>query len=410
MSRLLKASLLTAALISALPPTFVPAHAADAPASAPATTPGFTQAEIEQLVAPIALHPDSLLAQIFMASTYPLEVVQAQRWRQSNAKLSGKALETAVNQQPWDASVKALTAFPQVLQMMNDKLDWTQKLGDAFLADQKRVMDAVQVLRQRAQAAGNLKSGSEQTVTVKHSPGSQGSGGEIIVIEPAQPETVYVPVYNPTVVYGTWPYPYYTPYYWYPPGYVPGAAFFSFTAGIIVGGAFWGWGNCNWGGGDIDIDINNNFNRVEHHRDNANGKWQHKPEHRRGVEYRDNATKDRFRGQDGARPATHDRNRDAFRGRAEQGRQDLNRLDPAQRDAINRGGGDRAQTADRQRDRRDAGGVTRPSSGDMGRSLQSRQGNDALRNVQSPGIDRAASDRGRSSRASISRPPRTGRR
>ena len=164
--------------------------------------------------------------------------------------------------QTWDPSVKSLCAFPTVLTMMNEKIDWTQKLGDAFLAQQKEVMQAVQVLRGKAKETGNLKSTKE--VTVKEEPAPAGSPApQTIIIESPDPEVVYVPTYNPTVVYGAWAYPYYPPYYYYPPGYAYGAAFWSFTAGVIVGGAI--WGNCNWGGNDVDIDINrqNNFNRNE---------------------------------------------------------------------------------------------------------------------------------------------------
>src|SRR5262245_21415359 len=165
--------------------------------------------ELEALVAPIALYPDSLLAQMFMASTYPMEVVEAARWAKANPKVTGDALEKAMQQQSWDASVKSLTAFPQVLTMMDEKLDWTQKLGDAFLAQQKDVMDAVQRLRAKAQAKGNLETNKEQKVVVQQDPTSQTT---VIQIEPADPQVVYVPSYNPTTVYGGWPPSYPPPY------------------------------------------------------------------------------------------------------------------------------------------------------------------------------------------------------
>ena len=201
----------------------------------------FKQEELDQLVAPIALYPDSLLAQILMASTYPLEVVQAGRWVKANQKLKGDALTAALEKQDWDPSVKSLVNFPQVLDMMNEKLDWTQKLGDAFLAQQKDVMDTVQKLRLKAYGEGNLKTTEQQKVVVEEET-------KTIIIEPAKPEVVYVPTYNPTVVYGAWPYPAYPPYYYYPPGYVPGAALFSFGVGVAMGAA-WGyaWGGCEWG-------------------------------------------------------------------------------------------------------------------------------------------------------------------
>jgi len=157
---------------------------------------------LEQILAPIALYPDSLLAQILMASTYPLEVVQADRWAKQNKDLKGDALTAALEKQPWDPSVKSLVNFPQVLAMMSEKLDWTQKLGDAFLAQQKDVMDTVQGLRKKAVDAGNLKTTKEQQVIVEK---------ETIIIEPASTQVVYVPTYNPTVVYGAWPYPAYPP-------------------------------------------------------------------------------------------------------------------------------------------------------------------------------------------------------
>ena len=172
----------------------------------------FKPEEIEQLVAPIALYPDSLVSQILMASTYPLEVVQADRWVKANKTLKGDALTAALEKQPWDPSMKSLVNFPQVLAMMSEKLDLTQRLGDAFLAQQKDVMDAVQRLRAKAQAQGNLQTTKEQTVIVEQ-PEAQTT---VIKIEPADPQVVYVPSYNPTVVYGAWPYPAYPPYAYYP--------------------------------------------------------------------------------------------------------------------------------------------------------------------------------------------------
>jgi hypothetical protein len=286
----------------------------------------FKQEVLDQLLAPIALYPDSLLAQIFMASTYPLEVVEAARWAKKNQDLKGNALTSALEKENWDPSVKSLVNFPQVLGMMNEKLDWTQKLGDAFLAQQKAVMDTVQKLRSKAEAEGNLKSNEKQKVVVEKET-------KTIIIEPSNPEVVYVPTYNPTVVYGTWSYPAYPPYYYYPPGYAAGAALFSFGVGVAVGAA-WGyaWGGCNWRGGDVDvninrnININNNIDRSKYKNNmtrgqGGQGEWKHNPEHRKGVSYRDQATAQRF-----DRGASRDaQSREAFRGRAEAGRQDLAR-------------------------------------------------------------------------------------
>src|SRR5438552_9309302 len=302
----------------------------------------FKPEELEQILAPIALYPDSLVAQILMASTYPLEVVQADRFAKQNASLKGEALTKALESQSWDPSVKSLVNFPQVLTMMSEKLDWTQKLGDAFLAQQKPVMDTIQSLRAKAQAAGNLKTTKEQTVIVEE---------KIIKIESASPQVVYVPSYNPTVVYGAWPYPTYPPYSYYPPGYVA-TSMFAFGAGVAMGAA-WGyaWGNSNWSGGDVDVDvnrntnINNNINRDQakqkmQERGQINqkgqGKWQHNPEHRKGVSYRDQGTSQKFN-----RASTNDaiKSREQFRGRAEQGRQDIGSGGASDRASIGDRGG-----------------------------------------------------------------------
>ena len=369
-------------LLSAPPQVFSQQKAA-APEKAAAAV--FSQEELDQTLAPIALHPDSLVAQILMASTYPLEVVQADRWAKQNASLKGDALTKALESQNWDPSVKSLVNFPQVLTMMSEKLDWTQKLGDAFLADQKKVLDTIQSLRAKAQASGNLKTTKEQTVIVEE---------KIIKIEPAQPQTVYVPTYNPTVVYGAWPYPASPPYYYYPPGYVASSVL-AFGAGVAMGAA-WGyaWGGCNWGGGDVDIDvdrntnINNNINRDQakqnlQERGQANqkgqGKWQHNPEHRKGVSYRDQGTAQKYN-----RASTNQavQSREQFRGRSEQGQQELAR-----------GGGDRAAAGDRgsQGPGGDRGGGDRAAGGDRGGAGGDRGGAGGDRG----GGDRAAvSDRG----------------
>jgi hypothetical protein len=211
--------------------------------------PAFKQEELEQILAPIALYPDALLTQVLMASTYPLDIVQADRWAKQNKDMKGDALAKALEAQTWDPSVKSLVNFPQVLAMMSEKIDWTQKLGNAFLSQQKDVMDTVQDLRAKAQAAGNLKTTNEQKVIVEK---------ETIIIQSASPQVIYVPAYNPTVVYGTWAYPAYPPYPVYPPGYVAGAAF---VTGVAVGAA-WGyaWGHANWHGGDVNINVNQNAN------------------------------------------------------------------------------------------------------------------------------------------------------
>ena len=338
------------------PPPPPPAAPQAGPPSAP-----LKQEELDQLLAPIALYPDALLAQVLMASTYPLEVVQAARWVKANPNVKDKQLENAMQQQPWDPSVKSLAALPQVLQMMNDKLDWTQKLGDAFLAQEKELMDTVQKLRAKAEAAGNLKSTPEQKIIVEQ---------QVIRIEPASPQVVYVPTYNPTVVYGAWPYPAYPPYYYYPPGYVAAASIFSFGVGVAVGAAL--WGGCNWNSGSVNVNVNNynNYNRTNI----SNTNWQHNVDHRKGVPYRDANTRQQYgRGQ---QPGAN--TREAYRGRAEQGRQQMSRESgPGQRGGGGQGG----------------------SPG-----VQQRGGASAFNDVGRGGDVKQSSNRGQESRQSMSRP------
>src|SRR5262245_12328087 len=176
--------------------------------------------QLDQIVAPIALYPDTLLAEVLMASTYPLEVVEADRWASTNKTLKGDALKTAADKQDWDDSIKSLVATPSVLSMMSTQLSWTRKLGDAVLAQQPDVMDAIQRLRAKAQAENKLQTTKQQTVSTQ-----QQNGKQVIAIAPTDPNTVYVPYYNPAVVYGAWSAPAYPPYY-FPPatGYVAGAA------------------------------------------------------------------------------------------------------------------------------------------------------------------------------------------
>ena len=359
----------------------------------PAGPPVFKQEELDQMLAPIALYPDSLLAQIFMASTYPLEVVQADRWAKQNTTLKGDGLTAALEKQPWDPSVKSLANFPQVLTMMSEKLDWTQKLGDAFLAQQKDVMATVQTLRKKAVEAGNLKTTSEQQVIVEK---------ETIIIQPASPQVVYVPTYNPTVVYGAWPYPAYPPAPYYPPGYSAGTVLLAFGAGVAVGAA-WGyaWGGCNWHGGDVDVDINrntninNNINRGNYAKQyqGGQGNWQHNPEHRKGVSYRDQATGQKFN-----RASTNDavQSRENFRGRAETGRQD-----------IDRGGADQFRGSQGSGQR--SGLEGRAGTREAGTRDLSGQGGSALSGMDRDGsATRDASNRGSSSRQSMSSGSRGG--
>jgi Protein of unknown function (DUF3300) len=331
-----------------------PARAQDATAAAPVQTQAPAEAklpegQIEQLVAPIALYPDPLLSQVLMASTYPLEVVEAARWSQSNSMAKGSALQDAMQGQSWDPSVKALTAVPQTLQMMSDKLDWTQQLGDAFLAQQQQVLAAVQKLRAEAQATGNLQSTPQQTVTLAPAPADVAvSGiGQAITIQPVNPDVYYVPVYNPAVVYGPWDYPSYPPFYWSPPGFVASNVV-SFAAGVVVGAAI--WGQCDWWHNNVIINVNR-FN-VFNHTNLTNDTWNHNPEHRLGVPYRNASVAARFGG------TNNDAAREAFRDRAAAQRDDVFRDRAASRqpDAVHGmagEGGDARRIAPAQSDRHD---------------------------------------------------------
>src|SRR5215475_4290317 len=320
------------------PPPPQAQQAAQPPApegEAPTDAPPFKPEELEQIVAPIALYPDAIVAQTMMASTYPLDVIQAARLMKSKPDLKDQALNDELKKYNWDDSVKSLCSFPQVLQLMNEKIDWMQKLGDAFLGQRKDTMDAIQRLRAKAQAQGNLKSNEQQKVIVEDAPAApppqpgQPAPAEqtqqtIIKIEPANPQVVYVPSYNPTVVYGAWP-PAYPPYYPYPPGYAWGAAAVSFGVGMAVGAAV--WGGCNWGGGDVDIDVNknnnftNNVNRGDRATQIKNKRgqggqggrqnFQHNPEHRKGAQYRDKGSQQKYNRAGSPSAGT----RDSYRGR-----------------------------------------------------------------------------------------------
>ena len=212
--------------------------------------------QLDSLVAPIALYPDAMLAQTLAASTYPLEVMQLDQWMDKNKNLKDKALADAVAKQPWDPSVQAMAAFPEAVQRMAENIQWMTDVGNAVLAQQKDVMDAVQRMRAKAQGTGNLKTGSEQKVETK----TTQSGQQVIVVEKANPEAVYVPSYDPAVVYGAAPAE--APYYPYSyPGYRPGTAL-AWGSAIAVGGAWANnWGNCDWDDGNVNINNNNNFNK-----------------------------------------------------------------------------------------------------------------------------------------------------
>jgi len=257
-----------------------------------------TADQLDSLVAPIALYPDPILSQVLVASTYPLEIVEAARWLSQNSSLQGKALVDAAAKQTWDASVQALVVLPDLLKRLNQDITWTADLGNTFLAQQQGVMEAVQRMRQKAQSNGALQSTKEQQVTTT----TQG-GNTYIEIQPASPEVVYVPEYNPVAVWGPPAYYPYPPIY-YPPstGAIIAASAISFGVGVAVGAIWsggwggWGWG-CGWGRNNVTINNNfissNHFNRVNV--GNGNN-WVHNPVHRGGVPYNNRNVASQFDG------------------------------------------------------------------------------------------------------------------
>lgn len=339
------------------------------PAPAEAKQAVFNQEQLDQMLAPIALYPDPLLAQVLMASTYPGEVTEAVAWSKANPKAQGDDAVKQVANQTWDPSVQSLVAFPQVLVVLGQDPVWVQRLGDAFLAQPDDVMAGVQRLRHQAQAAGNLTSNQYQNVTVQAAPaaapaaansgGSQqapasSSSTSTIIIQPADPQVVYVPTYNPTTTYGTWAYPASPPVYYPPsPMYYAGTALMAglaFGAGVAIIDSV--WGDCDWNNGDVDIDVNryNNINGNNRITNNQN-KWQHNPVHRDGVPYRDNRSRQQYGRQlDGANQ------RAAFRG------------DDAQR----------AQARDRARSSMDRAGIERPAT-------SNREARDSARQARAEG-------------------------
>jgi hypothetical protein len=263
----------------------------------------FTPSQLNDLVAPIALYPDPLLSQILVAATYPLEVVEAYQWLQRNPGLTGPALTQAAQQQNWDASIQALVVFPDVLKRLNDDVGWTTNLGNAFLAQQQDVMDAVQRMRLSAQQAGKLQPIPQETVTT-----TTENGQPVIEIEPAAPDVIYVPVYDPVWIWGPavwYPYP---RWYWPPRTILAPGFYFGFGGPIRIGlffGAGWrGWGGWGWhpGWGNHAIIVNNtfihehNFNVTRVEKVHGTATWVHNPEHRAGVPYSNARLQQQFRG------------------------------------------------------------------------------------------------------------------
>ena len=313
--------------------------------------------QLDSLVAPIALYPDALLSQTLVASTYPLEVVQLKQWLDQHKDLKGKALADAALKQDWDPSIQALAGLPDLVKQLADNIKWTTDLGNAFLAQQSDVMDAVQRMRKKAEDAGNLKSSEQQKVETKVVENKQ-----VVIIEQASPEVVYVPSYNPTVVYGAPVYPY-PPIAYPPPGYYAAGMAISFGVGVAMG-AFWsggaGWG-CGWGGNNnVTINNNNNFvnnsnrqninnanrgNRASTQPARGNSNWQHNPQHRGGAPYSDRSTANRFGGTTRG---------DSLSNRQANARQNQARQQPA--------GGDRGGMGNRQSGGGDRGAGTRDTS------------------------------------------------
>jgi len=283
--------------------------------------PDFSQPELDQMLAPIALYPDALLSQILMAATYPQEVIEAQRWSLANPSMSGAQAVQAAASKNWDPSVTSLVAFPQILGMMIAKLDWTERLGDAFLGQEMQVMDTVQDLRHRAYAAGHLRSNELMRVD---------SQGEYITIDQADPQYAYEPYYNVSVVYGDWWWPQYPPVYWRPwagyrerPGWGTG---FMWGMGISLGAQFF-FGDFDWRQRRLNVvNVHNNY-YLPHAPDTANRAphvWQHSPDHRRNIPYRDDTVRAKF---SPSNPEPQPRNN--FRGRFPEARQRPMPIEPA---------------------------------------------------------------------------------
>ena len=275
------------------------AQGAPVPTTTAETASRISNDQLNSLVAPIALYPDPLLSQILVASTYPLEMIQLQQWMERNKNLKDKALADAVQKQNWDPSIQAMVAFPEVVQRMAGNIQWTTDLGNAFLSQQADVMTAVQQMRVKAQGTGNLKTNEQQKVETQVVQG----GTQVIVIEQANPSVIYIPSYDPRIVYGVPVYPY-PPYYY--PGYIPGMGL-AFGAGLALGIAWGGgWGyHCGWGGNSVNINTGNTY--VNHYNNinninninrgqQGNNNWQHNPAHRGGAPYGDRGTADRFGG------------------------------------------------------------------------------------------------------------------
>ncbi|WP_300459427.1 DUF3300 domain-containing protein [Desulfobacula sp.] len=258
-------------------------HAQDS--SSPESSETYSQEELAQMLAPIALYPDALLSQVLMASTYPIEVIEANRWIRKNPGLKGEALNTALLDKDWDPSIKAVCHFPSIFALMSERITETTNLGNAFLAQEAEVMDMVQELRAKAYAQGNLTTNDNQKVIVEK---------ETIIIKPADSRIIHVPYYDPVLIYGPWWYPAYRPHYWGPPGVSMGIGI-SYWPGFYFGFSFGSWSYFDWPHRYIYIDVHKRPRFVRHDRWRARpGRWQHAPIHRRGVVYRDKVTAKKY--------------------------------------------------------------------------------------------------------------------
>lgn len=245
----------------------------------------YSREELAQLLAPVALYPDALLTQVLMASTYPIELIEADRWIRKNPELQGEALDDALLSRDWDPSVKALCHFPSILALMSERITETTNLGNAYLVQEEEVLAMVQELRARAYAEGNLATNSRQKVIVEK---------ETIIIEPADPRVIYVPYYDPFYVYGPWWYPDYPPYFWGPPGVIVGVGI-SYWPGFSFSFTFGSWSYFDWHRRYIFIDVHKRPRFVRRDRWRTKpGRWHHAPKHRRGVAYRDKFTARRY--------------------------------------------------------------------------------------------------------------------
>jgi len=339
-------------LIPGGPPSVAQAEEQEQAAAAEEQAPKIPNDQLDSLVAPIALYQDPLLAQVLAASTYPLEIVQLQQFLAKHKDLKDKALTDAVMKENWDPSVQSMAALPDVVKRLADDIGWTTDLGNAVLAQQSDVMDAVQRMRAKAQEKGNLKSNEQMKVETKVV-----ESKSVIVIEQTKPDVVYVPSYDPVVVYGAPPYPY-PPIYYPPPGYYAAGMAISFGVGMAIGAA-WGGGGwcCNSGwGGNNNININNNNNFVNNsnrqnisntgnrtgNRTGSGNSWQHNAQHRGGTPYSNKATANKYGGTArgdsmSSRQATARQNQGQTGGRQQAGTAD--RGGRQQAGSMDRGGG-----------------------------------------------------------------------